>query len=106
MVMDAGYKNPAIAKLLIDDGKIPVFPYKSPMTKKGFLKKYEYAYDEYFDCYVCPNNQVLKYTTTNREGYREYKSDSNICKECPYLSQCTESQNHVKPLQGISGKTT
>lgn len=98
MVMDAGYKNPAIAKLLIDDGKIPVFPYKSPMTKKGFLKKYEYAYDEYFDCYVCPNNQVLKYTTTNREGYREYKSDSNICKECPYLSQCTESQNHVKTI--------
>ena len=37
MVMDAGYKNPAIAKLLIDEEITPLFPYKRPMTKKGFL---------------------------------------------------------------------
>ncbi|MCR4813526.1 MAG: IS1182 family transposase [Lachnospiraceae bacterium] len=96
IVVDAGYKTPAIAKTIIDDGKKPLFPYKRPMTKDGFFKKYEYIYDEYFDCYICPNNQVLKYTTTNREGYKEYKSCGYICKECPYLSQCTESQNHVK----------
>ena len=40
----------------------------------------------------------LKYTTTNRDGYREYKSDGNICVNCPYLSQCTESKNHVKVI--------
>ena len=45
-----------------------VFPYKRPMTKDGFFHKYEYAYDEYYDCYVCPGNQVLKYSTTNRDG--------------------------------------
>ena len=66
------------------------------MTKKGFFRKYEYVYDEYFDCYICPNNQILKYTTTNRDGYREYKSDPGICESCPYLSQCTQSQNHQK----------
>ena len=38
-VVDAGYKTPAIAKLLIDDGIKPVFPYKRPMTKDGFFKK-------------------------------------------------------------------
>lgn len=95
-VMDAGYKNPAIAKLLLDDGVKPVFPYKRPMTKEGFFHKYEYAYDEYYDCYVCPNGQVLKYSTTNREGYREYKSCGKICESCPYLSQCTNSREHVK----------
>ena len=93
---DAGYKTPAIAKLLIDDGVTPLFPYKRPMTKEGFFKKYEYAYDEYYDCYSCPNNQVLKYSTTNRDGYREYKSCGNVCENCSYLSQCTESKNHVK----------
>ena len=93
---DAGYKTPAIAKLLIDDGVTPLFPYKRPMTKEGFFKKYEYAYDEYYDCYICPNNQVLKYSTTNRDGYREYKSCGNVCENCSYLSQCTESKNHVK----------
>ena len=38
------------------------------MTKEGFFKKYEYVYDEYYDCYICPNNQVLTYRTTNRDG--------------------------------------
>lgn len=95
-VVDAGYKTPAIAKLLLDDGVKPVFPYKRPMTKDGFFKKYEYVYDEYYDCYICPNNQVLKYSTTNRDGYREYKSCGHVCENCSYLSQCTESRNHVK----------
>ncbi len=66
------------------------------MTKKGFFKKYEYVYDEYNDCYICPNNEVLKYTTTNREGYKEYKSDAKKCCKCPYLSKYTESKNKVK----------
>ena len=96
IVADAGYKTPAIAKMLIDDGVIPVFPYTRPMTKTGFFRKYEYVYDEHFDCYICPNNQILKYTTTNRDGYREYKSDPSICESCPYLSKCTQSRNHQK----------
>lgn len=96
IVMDAGYKNPAIAKLLIDDGIKPLFPYRRPMTKDGFFKKEDYVYDEYNDCYICPNDKILRYCTTNREGYREYKSCGHICAACPYLSQCTASKNHVK----------
>lgn len=96
LVADAGYKTPAIAKLLIDDGIRPLLPYKRPMTKEGFFKKYEYVYDEYYDCYICPNNKVLTYRTTNRDGYREYKSCGAACSECPYLSQCTESRDHIK----------
>ena len=96
IVMDAGYKTPAIARLLLEDGIKPLFPYKRPMTKKGFFRKYEYVYDEAYDCYICPNYEILKYSTTNREGYREYKSNPSKCRSCPYLSQCTESRNHVK----------
>ena len=96
MIMDAGYKTPAIAKQLLDDGIKPLFPYKRPMTKEGFFRKYEYVYDEYYDVYICPNDQTLKYSTTNRDGYREYKSNGTICADCPYLSQCTKSRNHVK----------
>lgn len=50
-------------------------PYKRAMAKKGFFRKHEYAYDEYFDCYICPENEVLKYSTTNRDGCKEYKSN-------------------------------
>jgi transposase len=96
LIADSGYKTPAIAKLLLDDRIKPLFPYKSPMTKDGFFKKYEYVYDEYYDCYICPNDQVLRYSTTNRDGYREYKSVKHVCAKCPYLSQCTESKEHVK----------
>jgi rhodanese-related sulfurtransferase len=35
MVLDAGYKTPAIAKTLLDDGIKPVYPYRRSMTKKG-----------------------------------------------------------------------
>ena len=97
-ILDAGYKTPAIAKLLLDDGIQPLFPYKRPMTKDGFFRKYEYVYDEYYDCYICPANKILSYSTTNRDGYREYKSNCKNCESCPYLSQCTESKNHVKVI--------
>lgn len=96
IIADAGYKTPAIAKLLLDDGVKPLFPYKRPMTKEGFFPKYEYVYDEQYDCYLCPNNCSLHYGTTNREGYREYKSDPHDCEKCPYLSKCTLSRNHQK----------
>lgn len=96
VTMDSGYRTPAIAKLLIDDGLTPLFPYKRPMTKDGFFKKYEFVYDEHYDCYICPNDQILSYSTTNRDGYREYKSCGHVCAGCPYLSKCTESKDHVK----------
>ena len=52
-----------------------------PMTKKGFFKKYDNIYDEYYGCMICPANEILRYSTTNREAYREYKSDPEKCKE-------------------------
>ena len=52
VIVDAGYKTPAIAKLLLDDEVQPLFPYKRQMTKDGFFRKYEYVYDEYYDCYI------------------------------------------------------
>lgn len=98
LIADAGYKTPAIAKLLLDDGITPLFPYKRPMTKEGFFKKNEYVYDEFYDCYICPNNQVIPYSTTNRDGYREYKSSSYKCTNCSYLLQCTLSKDHIKVI--------
>ena len=96
MVLDAGYKNAAIAKLLIDDGITPVMPYTKSRKREGFFRANDFVYDEYYDCYICPNDHVLKYSTTNREGYREYKSNRYICENCPHLKQCTESKNHQK----------
>lgn len=98
VVADSAYRTPWIAKQIIDDGRVPSLPYKSPMTPDGYFRKHEYVYDEYYDCILCPNNQVLKYSTTNREGYREYKSDPEVCKNCPYREQCTKSKDCKKTV--------
>ena len=99
LVADRGYKSPALAKMMIDDGVVPVLPYTRPMSKDGFFFSADYVYDEYYDCYLCPEDQILRYATTNREGYRVYKSDPNICKDCPNLSRCTLSRNHQKQVE-------
>lgn len=98
MVMDSGFKGPAIARRLMLDGITPIFPYMRTGGKKNGLRKREFIYDAGNDIYCCPNGQELKYSTTNREGYREYKSNGHICVSCPYLEQCTRSQNHMKVL--------
>jgi transposase len=99
VAVDAGYKTPYISKILLDDGVRPVMPYTRPQTKKGLFRKHEFVYDEYYDWYICPANETLTYRTTNREGYRQYMSDPKICKDCPFLSQCTNSRNHTKQIQ-------
>ncbi|HZK21090.1 MAG TPA: IS1182 family transposase [Oscillospiraceae bacterium] len=96
IALDRGYKTPWIMKQIFDSNRLPSVPYKRPMTKEGFFKKYEYVYDEYYDCVICPNNQILKYSTTNKEGYQEYKSNPKICVDCPLREQCTESKGYQK----------
>ena len=93
IAVDAGYKTPWICKKVQNDGRNISTAYKRPMSKHGFYKSYEYVYDKYYDCVICPNNQVLTYTTTNREGYREFKSNPEICRNCPYRTRCTESRD-------------
>ncbi|CDQ19541.1 hypothetical protein BN982_01836 [Halobacillus karajensis] len=50
------------------------------------------------DVYVCPQGEELRYGTTDRDGYRHYKSDPQQCKTCPLLTQCTQNQNHQKTI--------
>ena len=96
--LDAGYVNPAICREIILAGHIPLIPYKRPMTGKGLFKKYEYVYDEYYNCYICPNNEVLSYSTTDKNGYKQYKSNPDKCKNCSLREQCTKSKNHQKVI--------
>ena len=93
---ETGSKTPAIAHLLKGKGIKLLSTYSRPKAKDGFFAKHQYVHDEYYDCYIWPNNQILSYATTNRDGYREYKSCGSICASYPYLAQCTHSKNHVK----------
>ena len=73
--------------------------YKRPQTRKGGHEWWKYVYDEYYDCVICPEYQLLTYRTTNRDGYRKYKSDPKICASCPTRHLCTRSRDCVKTVQ-------
>ncbi len=96
VVMDCGYRTPWICKQILDDERVPVLPYKRPMGKKVFFPSYKYVYDTYYDCVLCPENHVLPYATTDRKGYRQFKSNPCHCKNCPSRSKCTESKKCQK----------
>ena len=67
-------------------------PYTRQKGKKGYMKKHEYVYDPDYDFYICPKGNTLNYTITNKEGYREYKSDPKDCENCPLKEKCTKSK--------------
>ena len=97
-VGDTAYKTPAIAKYLHDRGIGLLSTYNRPKTKEGFFGKNEFVYDEYHDCYICPENQILSYRTTNRDGYQEFKSDGCVCEHCPSRGKCTENKKFEKTV--------
>ena len=62
------------------------------------LRKSKYVYERQVDGYRCPNGQLLTYSTTDRSGYRHYKSDPAICRACPLLASCTSNANAVRTI--------
>lgn len=96
--LDAGYMTAPICKGLDDRGIYGVIGYRRPTHIKGRLYKREYVYDPQADGYRCPNGQLLTYRTTNREGYREYRSDPAICQSCLLLGQCTANTQGIKTI--------
>ena len=98
IVADSAYKTPHICKKIFEDGRVLSTAYKRPQTMKDGHEWHKYVYDEYYDCIICPEYQALNYSTTNREGYREYKSDPRICEKCPTREKCTHSKDCVKTV--------
>ncbi len=55
------------------------------------MRKSKFVYDGAVDGYRCPEGQLLTYATTDRNGYRHYRSDPAICGDCPLLASCTSN---------------
>jgi transposase len=96
--IDAGYNTPEICRGLVKRDIFGVAGYRNPGGLKGIMKKSRFKYDSVSDTYECPEGQCLKYMTTTREGYKEYVSDSKICKKCPRLNECTHSKNNKRTI--------
>ena len=96
--LDAGYNTAAICKGLEERAIFGAIAYRSHTPVKGRIPKRNFHYDDSMDCYVCPNNCLLRYRTTERNGYRQYASDPKECRQCAMLSQCTGSRNNTRIL--------
>jgi transposase len=94
--LDAGYATAGIAKGLEDRGILGVTGYRRPTHRQGTLRKSDFIYDAGKNSYRCPEGQELAYATTDRTGYRLYKSNPEKCRNCPLLASCTSSVNKTK----------
>ena len=100
VTMDAGYKQPWIAKRILEDNRIPILPYTRPhgIRRKGFMP-WDFTYDEENDRLLCPQGETRRHTTTNKEGKRIYRSTPKVCQSCPCREQCGASAKGQKVLQ-------
>jgi transposase len=109
--LDAGYATAGITKGLDERDITGVLGYRRPTPPKpGKLGPKAFAYDAASDGYRCPQGQVLAYATTNRSGYRHYRSNPAVCKTCPLLASCTSNKNAQRTItrhvwQDIKAKT-
>ena len=92
-VGDAAYITGHICKTIINLDLIPALPYSRLGYRKNMLKKYEFAYDEENDIYICPNNKdLIPIGKINKDGYQSYKADVHDCKNCPLKDKCTKGK--------------
>lgn len=96
--LDAGYFTAGICKGLNDRDIYGVISYRRPTHRKGYFYKREYQYDPVHDHYTCPHNHNLIYKTTDRNGYRHYKSDASVCIGCPDRERCTSDKKAIKTV--------
>ena len=96
VALDSGYLTVPICKGIADRNIFGVIAHRRFHPTQGLFPKWKFKYDKAQDIYVCPNGQKLSYSTTSRDGYREYKSNPKECATCPLLEQCTRSKNHQK----------
>lgn len=97
--LDAGYATTGIARGLEERDILGVTGYRRPTSPRpGMMRKSAFAYQADADGYRCPEGQLLAYATTDRNGYKHYRSDPAICRTCPLLASCTSNAKAERTL--------
>jgi transposase len=102
---DAGYYNPKEIKKCVDEGidvYVPIQDKQKKQKDKGMFARDAFAYDEVKDCYICPNDKVLKRKKTiyEKNGIKRlmYFGTRSVCTVCPIRSQCLPPKTPAKRL--------
>lgn len=103
--LDAGYNVSAICKQLFDRGINAAMGTRRGAHQKGKFGKYKFKYIKEWDVYICPERNYLEYTTTNRQGYKEYKCKNGRCEGCPNKERCLSAKAKPKHSEDMFGRT-
>ncbi len=102
---DTGYYNPKEIKKCTDDNidvYVPIPNKQQQQKERGKFPRDAFTYDETQDCYICPNQQMLKRMTATQEknGVTNfiYSAVNPTCKACPLRSQCLPETTGAKRL--------
>ncbi|MHC9161546.1 transposase [Exiguobacterium profundum] len=98
VALDSGYFSTEIGKSLVNRGIYSVISRRRFGGKKGKFRKSRFNYLVEEDAYRCPAHQLLRYRTTNRQGYRQYASDPKVCQDCPLLEKCIENDTNRRTI--------
>ena len=98
-VMDSAYKTPWIAKKTIEDNRVPIVPYSRHHYKEDRFRPWDYKYDSVKDQFICPKGNILRHTTTTKEGKRIYRSTPKNCLNCSQREKCGANEKGQKVLQ-------
>jgi len=103
--LDAGYATAGIARGLEERQILGVTGYRNPTPpREGMMRKSRFVYQKDADGYRCPAGQLLGYATTDRNGYRHYRSDPAHCRDCPLRTSCTSNAKGCAPSRGMCGR--
>lgn len=98
VAVDSGYFTGYICKKLHEAKIFMVMGYRRFGNQKNVLPKRKFHYVKESDVFACPMGCILSYVTTDREGYRHYKSNKEDCSVCPLREQCTTSKNQRREI--------
>lgn len=97
--LDAGYNVSSICKYLSDMGIQAAMGKRRGCQQKGKYGKYKFHFLPEWDVYICPNHKYLEYTTTDRNGYKEYKCKGDHCAMCPRREECLSAKQQKKSIR-------
>lgn len=98
VALDSGYFTGHICKTLNEAGTFVVMGYRRFKGGNPKVPKRLFTYVPSLDAYACPMGCKLSYATTDREGYRQYKSRPEDCEHCPLRSDCFSAKSKQRSI--------
>ncbi|MGK9484422.1 IS1182-like element ISBth7 family transposase [Bacillus tropicus] len=98
VALDAGYFTGYICKKLSERNIFMVMGYRRFGKRNKEVPKSQFKYVEEMNVFACPMGCILEYVTTDREGYRQYKSNPEDCAVCPLREVCFSKKQKQKVI--------